>query len=81
VEYPAHDHPARIVSLRNKQQLRRRLREMAAGMGARNPDQLGDGLLLLLEGCFASGQLFGDGGPAEKLADIADAMIEAAIAR
>ena len=81
VEYPAADHPARLVSLRNKQELRRRLRQMAAEMGARNADQLGDGLLLLLEGCFASGQLFGEGGPAEHLADIADAMIEAAIVR
>lgn len=80
VEYPAADHPARIVSLRNKQELRRRLREMAAGMGAKNPDQLGDGLLLLLEGCYASGQMFGEGGPAEQVAAVADALIAAAIA-
>jgi AcrR family transcriptional regulator len=79
VEYPTPDHPARIVSLRNKQELRRRLREMAADMGAKNPDQLGDGLLLLLEGCFASGQLFGEDGPAGQLAAVADALIEASI--
>jgi AcrR family transcriptional regulator len=81
VEYPAPDHPARIVSLRNKLELRRRLREMAAEMGARKPDQLGDGLLLLLEGCFASGQMFGEGGPAGQIAVVADAMIAAAIAK
>ena len=64
VEYPEHDHPARQVGEANKHALRERLRAMAAEMGAEDPASLGDGLLLLIEGCYASGQLFGEGGPA-----------------
>jgi len=79
VEYPAPEHPARIVAARNKHELRRRLRQMAADMGAKNPDLLGDGLVLLIEGAYASGQLFGDGGPAGQVAVIAEAMIDAAV--
>lgn len=79
VEYPEPAHPARIVSLRNKQELRRRLRAMAAEMGARQSDVLGDGLLLLLEGCYTTGQLFGEGGPAGQIAAVAAALIDASL--
>ena len=61
---PNADHPARLVGEANKRELRRRLRAMAAEMGAADPDTLGDGLLLLIEGAYISGQLFGAGGPA-----------------
>ena len=46
VEYPEAGHPARLVGEANKRELRRRLRAMAAEMGAADPDTLGDGLLL-----------------------------------
>jgi AcrR family transcriptional regulator len=81
VEYPAPDHPARHVALENKIELRRRLRLMAREMGARDPDKLGDGLLLLLEGTYASGQLFGDDGPAQALAEIAERLIDASLGK
>ena len=77
VEYPEPNHPARAVGEANKRELRRRLREMAAGMGAADPDTLGDGLLLLIEGAYISGQLFGPGGPAASVARNADRLIEA----
>ncbi len=79
VEYPEHGHPARVVSEANKQELRHRLREMAAAMGAQDPDTLGDGLLLLIEGAYISGQLFGLGGPAASVARNADLLIEASL--
>lgn len=77
VEYPAPDHPARLVSEANKRELRRRLRAMAAEMGASEPEALGDGLLLLIEGAYVSGQLFGAGGPAARVAQNADRLISA----
>ena len=77
VEYPDLTHPARLVSHRHKQQLRRRLRDMAAQMGARDADLLGDGLLLLLEGAFVSGQLFHEGGPSGNVARAAALLIDA----
>ncbi|MDX8443608.1 TetR/AcrR family transcriptional regulator [Mesorhizobium australafricanum] len=79
VEYPEHGHPARVVSETNKVELRRRLREMAAAMGASDSDTLGDGLLLLIEGAYISGQLFGLGGPAAAVARNADLLIEASL--
>ncbi|MER9422084.1 TetR/AcrR family transcriptional regulator [Mesorhizobium sp. M0317] len=79
VEYPEHGHPARVVSEANKQELRHRLRAMAAAMGAKDPDTLGDGLLLLIEGAYISGQLFGLGGPAAAVAHNADLLIEASL--
>jgi AcrR family transcriptional regulator len=79
VEYPEHGHPARMVGEANKRELRRRLREMAAGMGAADPDTLGDGLLLLIEGAYISGQLFGPGGPAASVAANADRLIAASL--
>lgn len=79
VEYPAADNPARHVARAHKLELRRRLRMMAREMGAGDPDKLGDGLLLLLEGTYASGQLFGNDGPATALAEIAERLIDASI--
>lgn len=81
VEYPEEGHPARVVSEENKKELRRRLRAMAAEMGARDPDVLGDGLLLLIEGAYISAQLFGPGGPSKAVALNADLLIEASVAR
>lgn len=39
------------------------------------PEVLGAGLPLLMEGAFASGQLFGERGPARSVAAIADRLI------
>ncbi|MEQ1940057.1 TetR/AcrR family transcriptional regulator [Mesorhizobium sp. CN5-321] len=79
VEYPEPEHPARLVSEDNKKELRRRLRAMAAAMGARDADELGDGLLLLIEGAYISAQLFGPGGPSQSVAKNAELLIGASL--
>ena len=79
VEYPEPKHPARLVSEDNKKELRRRLRAMAADMGARDANELGDGLLLLIEGAYISAQLFGPGGPSQSVAKNADLLIAASL--
>lgn len=79
IEYPEAGHPARLVGENNKRDLRQRLRDMAREMGAKDPDTLGDGLLLIMEGAFISGQLFGPGGPALNVAHTADALIAASL--
>jgi AcrR family transcriptional regulator len=81
IEYPEPGHPARRVAVANKRKLRRRLAQMAAAMGARQPRLLGDGLALLLEGAFASSQLFRGDGPARAIGRVADQLIDAALAR
>jgi AcrR family transcriptional regulator len=77
VEYPEAAHPARLVAEENKRALRQRLTTMAAEMGAAEPEVLGDGLLLLIEGTFVSGQIFGERSPAGSVAVIADKLIAA----
>lgn len=81
VEYPEAGHPARRVAVANKRKLRRRLTQMAAAMGARQPRLLADGLALLLEGAFVSSQLFGSDGPARATARVADQLIDASLRR
>lgn len=77
VEYPARKHPARLVAADNKRVFRARLKDAVAAMGADQAGLVADGLLLLIEGAYASGQLFGRDGPARVLADAADALIAA----
>ncbi len=79
VEYPSREHPARQVSEEHKKKFRKRLRELAAAMGAKNPDQLGDGLLLLIEGIYVTGQLSEDG-PSESALAMATLLIDASLA-
>lgn len=81
VEYPDPANPARQVAEANKRALRQRLTEFAAAMGAADPEELGDGLLLLVEGAYVSGQLFGEGGPSRSLAAVADRLITASLRR
>ena len=76
VEYPEREHPARLVAAENKREFRMMLKNAATAMGAREPSLLADGLLLLIEGAYASGQLFGPKGPARIVTQAADALIE-----
>jgi len=81
VEYPESDHPARLVAVEHKALLRARMVELARAMDADDADMLADGLLLLLEGAFVSGQLFGRGGPARHLPEAAGRLIDASVRR
>jgi AcrR family transcriptional regulator len=76
VEYPDRKHPARKVASEIKRQFRARLAHLASAMGARRPDQLGDTLMLLLEGVYASAQLFGPSGPAVTVREAIDLVID-----
>ncbi len=78
VEYPSREHPARQVAEAHKKVFRERLRELAAAMGARKPDVLGDGLLMLIEGIYITGQQ-SEAGPAMSAPAIATMVIEASI--
>lgn len=81
VEFPERDHPARLVAEHHKRALRLRLVEMATALHAREPEVLADGLLLLIEGAYVSGQLFGEGGPARSVAKAAETLIDASVGK
>lgn len=79
VEYPESDHPARQVAVANKRKVRERLVDLARRMGARDPEALGDGLQLLLEGAYVSSQMLGAAGPVRHLTDAAVLLIDASL--
>jgi hypothetical protein len=80
VEYPARDNPARRVAETHKRAFRKRLRELAAAMGARQPTVPGDALLLLIEGIYVTGQQSEDG-PAQSALATAKLLIDASVGK
>ena len=80
VEYPSRDNPARQVAEAHKKVFRKRLRELAAGMGARQPAVLGDALLLLIEGIYSTGQQ-SEEGPAQSALAVAKLLIDASVTK
>ena len=80
VEYPSRDNPARQVAEAHKKVFRKRLRELAAGMGARQPVVLGDALLLLIEGIYSTGQQ-SEEGPAQSALAVAKLLIDASVTK
>jgi AcrR family transcriptional regulator len=79
VEYPETDHPARQVAEAHKSKLRDRLRSMAAEMGAPDPDTLGDGLFLLLEGTLVTAQIFHRDSPSGNIATVGRLLLDATL--
>jgi AcrR family transcriptional regulator len=74
-EFPEPDHPGREVAAENKRELRARLHGLAAAVGARDANALGDQLFLLIEGAYASGQLMGKDGPSCSIVAAVDSLI------
>jgi AcrR family transcriptional regulator len=68
--------PARLVVVRHHEETLARLRKLSAAMGARNPEQLGDALMLLMGGSFLSRLCFDDLGPVQSVAGIATQLID-----
>ena len=77
-EFPSADHPARRVALRHTEELRERLGRLTKSLGVREPDELANQLVLLIDGAYVNGQLRGARGPVPSLPGAASALIEAA---
>lgn len=77
-EFPDRDHPARKVAAAHKRELRRRLEDIAARLGAQRPDELGGQLSLLINGAFVSSQVLSPGEATQVLRGSAQALIAAA---
>lgn len=76
VELTDDRHPGRKVVLEHKADIRQRFRTLCRDMKARNPDQLGDALLLLMEGAYISRLVFGVDGPVQSVSKAAKVLIE-----
>ncbi len=77
VEITEPDHPARPVVEKYKGEMRRRFRQLAREMGAREPAALGDSLMLLWEGSYLTRLTLGQHGPVQGAAKAARALIAA----
>ena len=78
VEFADPEHPARKLATEEMQELRRRLRGLVNNIeGVRDPDELTEQLLLLVDGAFSSAQALGKAGPQQFLVAAADALVDA----
>lgn len=76
-EFPDTTHPGHAVALAHKQAVRGRLGGLATEAGCRQPDELADGLLLLLDGAFASTRMCGQDNPGGRVGAVARTLITA----
>jgi len=77
VEITEPNHPARPVIEQYKADMRRRFRQLAREMGAREPNALGDALMLLWDGAYVTRVTMGANGPVQGAATAARALIAA----
>jgi len=78
VEIADEAHPARQVAIKQKTEMRQRLRDLAARAGATEADELGDALMLLMEGGYLTRRTFAPGdGPLQNAATTARMLLRA----
>jgi AcrR family transcriptional regulator len=73
------DHPGKRVIREHKLEMGRRMRELCREMGADNPDQLGNSLILLLSGAISVRLLFDGREQIAAMRNAAKVLIEAAL--
>jgi|SRR5579883_3224196 len=76
VELSAEEHPGRRVALAKKREMQRRLRELAGALCAERAEELGDALMLIMEGSFASRLTLCSEGPARQAGAVARQLLE-----
>lgn len=77
VEIVEDEHPGRAVVVAHKSEIRRRFRGLAKAMQAREPEQLGDALMLLMEGGYLARLTFAKGGPVSSALHAARVLMDA----
>lgn len=77
-EFPEPPNPGRKVAEANKLEMRRRFIRISEALGAPRPNQLADGLLLLVEGAYAISQTAGESEkPGAAIVWAAEALVDA----
>jgi AcrR family transcriptional regulator len=75
-EFPDRDHPGHQVALTHKNTVRERFIALAREAGLKEPEALGDQLLLLMDGAWVAARMFGPDNPARGLAAAASTLID-----
>ena len=74
-EYADGNHPARKVAVAHKQELRRRLTELADAMGVDEPETFALRLATVIDGALSSGQALHAHGPVAFLQEFAQLLL------
>jgi AcrR family transcriptional regulator len=61
-EFPEREHPAHRVSMDHFVRVRTQLRELAKRTEAPEPDRLADRIMVIIDGLYTNGPIFGDDG-------------------
>jgi AcrR family transcriptional regulator len=78
VEIADDQHPGRRVAIKQKAEMRQRFHDLAAATGASRPQELGDALMLLMEGGYLTRRTFGrDDSPLQSAALTARVLLNA----
>jgi len=77
-EFADAEHPARVVATAHKNDMRRRLADIARRLGVRRPDDLANQLWLVIDGAFMSAPLLAKEGPTRILLATARALVAGA---
>ena len=77
-EFPQAEHPARLVATAHKLELRRRLLDIAQGLGVDRAEALAGQLAVLINGAFVSSPILSASEAKELLQGAAQALVEAA---
>jgi AcrR family transcriptional regulator len=77
LEFPALEHPAHAVALEYKRSVLAKITELSRLAGAREPDVLGAGLMMLMDGAWSAARMFGPGNHAQHVATVAKSLIAA----
>jgi AcrR family transcriptional regulator len=80
-EFPDPSHPGHAVALAHKDAVRGRLRSLATAADASRPDELADGLFLLMDGAFAAVRMYGPDNPGAHVGGAARTLIAAHASR
>ncbi|MGC2241418.1 MAG: TetR/AcrR family transcriptional regulator [Acidimicrobiia bacterium] len=76
-EFPDQDHPGHQVALAHKKRVRDRFAQLAREAGLRDPHELGNQLLLLMDGAWVAARMYGPANPATGVTDAVRTLIRA----
>ena len=80
-DFPDQEHPANRTALAHKRAVIERLRDLAAGAAAPDPDGLAAQLLLLMDGAFVASRMFPDSSPAAHVGRAAASIVNSGARR
>jgi AcrR family transcriptional regulator len=79
LEFPDVEHQAHKVALQYKKDVLAKLTELSTASQAREPEVLGAGLMLLMDGAWSAARMFGPGNHAKNVSAAARALIAAQV--